>query len=74
VQLRKYQEQSHLLDPLLEDIVTPLASLLRGSAGHGADADLSAVQSICQLLWAVVTVRWAAALMPYGSISVNALC
>ncbi len=56
-QLRKYQEQSHLLDPLLEDLVTPLASRLRSFADDGSNADLQAVQGLSHLLWAVVTVR-----------------
>ena len=53
--------------------MTPLASLLRGSAGHGTSADLTAVQSICQLLWVIVNVRWAAPLLTLGSCSMSAL-
>jgi len=59
-QLRKYQEQSHLLDPLLEDLVTPLASRLRSFADDGSNADLQGVQGLSHLLWAIVTVRCAA--------------
>lgn len=57
LQLQKYQEQSHLLDPLLEDLVTPLAAQLRRLAGEGQDASLGSVQSVSCLLWALVTVR-----------------
>ena len=39
--------------------MTPLASRLRSFADDGGAADLQAVQGLCHLLWAIVTVRCA---------------
>ena len=55
-QLEKYQEQSQLLDPLLEGIVVPLSKLLRSQA-VAATADLEVTNSICRLLFVVANVR-----------------
>ena len=56
-QLQKYQEQCHLLDPLLEQLVAPLSALLRTFAAEESGANLASVQSISCLLWTIVTVR-----------------
>lgn len=63
LQLQKYQEQRHLLDPLLEELVTPLAAQLRRLAAQGPAASLPSVQSVSCLLWALVTVRCAPRLL-----------
>lgn len=65
-QVTKYQEQPQLLDPLLEDLVKPLAGLLlrlalaatgsEGSAG-GASVDAAAVADVSRFLWLLSTVR-----------------
>lgn len=57
-QVGKYQEQPQLLDPLLEDIVTPLTALLRAAAADPAAADLLRVRGISRLLWQLSIVRW----------------
>lgn len=57
-QLYKYQEQSQLLDAYLEEVVVPLATLLRSKATQQLDdAALQGVHSICSLLNVLVVVR-----------------
>jgi hypothetical protein len=57
-QVSKYQEQPQLLDPLLEDAVQPLTTLLRAAAADPAAADLQRVRGVSRLLWQLSVVRW----------------
>lgn len=58
VQLDEYREQSELLDPLLERLVSPLAVVLRAAAAAGpASHDLAGLRGASRLLWAVATTR-----------------
>lgn len=49
-QVGKYQEQSQLLDPHLEDIIKPLAAALREEAARADSADLDRVQAVSRLV------------------------
>eukprot|EP00873_Tetraselmis_striata_P016212 jgi/Tetstr1/436476/TSEL_025304.t1 len=53
----KYQEQSQLLDPHLEDIIKPLAAALREEAARADSADLDRVQAVSRLVEAVSNTR-----------------
>ena len=57
--MSKYQEQSQLLDPLLEGLVQPLARLLGEYAQHPDSADLAAVRDVSQYLRHLASVRYA---------------
>lgn len=60
MQLYKYQEQSQLLDALLEGIVVPLSTLLRQHATNGQEVtsqSLAQCMGICRLLNVLVAVR-----------------
>ena len=62
--MEKYQENPQLLDPILQDIIAPLAQALQrasldataGRSGAGARQDL--VNHLSQLLWVIASVRW----------------
>jgi hypothetical protein len=64
-QLDDYREQSELLDPVLEQLVAPLAAVLQAAAAHeGAAAqatarDLSGLFGVSRLLWMLATTRCA---------------
>lgn len=57
LQLEKYQEQSQLLDPHLESIVTPLSQLLLDAATEPKSTKLAVVQHVSKMLWSVASVR-----------------
>ena len=58
-QVGLYLEQSELLDPLLEDLVTPLAAVLRVAAASPAlsPADMAGLCGVSRLLWALARTR-----------------
>ncbi|KAL3146182.1 hypothetical protein ABBQ32_002891 [Trebouxia sp. C0010 RCD-2024] len=55
--LEKYQEQSQLLDPHLESIITPLSRLLMQSALKPSADSVFVVQDVSKLIWSVASVR-----------------
>jgi hypothetical protein len=55
--MHKYQEQSQLLDSLLEDLIQPLTHALRAEATSLAGISVARVKAICRFLNVVVTVR-----------------
>lgn len=57
LQLKKYQEQSQLLDPHLESLVTPLSQLLLGAAAEQISSSFAVVQHVSKMLWTVASVR-----------------
>ena len=57
MQLEKYQEQSQLLDPHLESMITPLSGLLMKSALEPSSNSISVVQHVSKLLWSIASVR-----------------
>lgn len=70
LQVSKYQEQSQLLDPLLEGLVQPLAALLRTAAAEPAAADLGVVRGVSRLLWQLSVVRCALLTHSHGRLIV----
>ncbi|KAJ7541816.1 hypothetical protein O6H91_10G078100 [Diphasiastrum complanatum] len=57
--IAKYQEQSHLLEPHLEDIILPLTSILETATAKVRDAsdlDMDFVKRICMIIHTLVTV------------------
>ena len=60
MQLEKYQEQSQLLDPHLESMITPLSGLLMKSALQPSTNSIFVVQHVSKLLWSIASVRWVA--------------
>ena len=57
LQLEKYQEQSQLLDPHLESMITPLSGLLMQSALKPCADSILVVQHVSKLLWSIASVR-----------------
>ena len=57
LQLEKYQEQSQLLDPHLESIITPLSRLLMQSAVQPSADSILVVQHVSKMLWSIASVR-----------------
>ncbi|KAA6421473.1 MAG: tubulin-specific chaperone D-like, partial [Trebouxia sp. A1-2] len=57
MKLEKYQEQSQLLDPHLESMITPLSGLLMKSALEPSSNSISVVQHVSKLLWSIASVR-----------------
>lgn len=57
MQLEKYQEQSQLLDPHLESMITPLSRLLMKSALEPSSNSIFVVQHVSKLLWSIASVR-----------------
>ncbi|KAL0043717.1 hypothetical protein WJX82_009809 [Trebouxia sp. C0006] len=55
--LEKYQEQSQLLDPHLESMITPLSGLLMKSALEPSSNSIFVVQHVSKLLWSIASVR-----------------
>ncbi len=57
MQLEKYQEQSQLLDPHLESMITPLSGLLMQSALEPSADSIFIVQHVSKMLWSIASVR-----------------
>lgn len=65
VQVDEYLEQSYLLDPVLEQLVSPLIAALRQLLQRvDADWSLTRVQHVARLLYTISKVRGAKSIGP----------
>ena len=73
--MEKYQENPQLLDPILQDIIAPLAQALQQASldatagGSSAKAKQNLINHLSQILWVIASVRWSSTLLltPPGS-------
>lgn len=55
--LEEYQEQPQLLDPYLESLVSPLATIVANAASGCTDDELASTMQTCRLIYLLINTR-----------------